>query len=105
VLGSVSGAEHEADAVAARLGVTALKREDATLEAVCRLGRDVRVLHFADHGVASAEEPRDSFLPLADERLTLRTAQLELLRAPSTADPRFWAAFKLTGNARNPLTA
>ena len=202
----LAGAEQEADAVAARLGVPVLKREGATLEAVCRLGRDVRVLHFAAHGVASTENPRESFLPLADERLTagelydsgfgfglrhdlqlyaglvvlsgcqtglgtphpdsviglangflvagansvlstlwrisddaterlmtafyallcgdqragdwseaatalpsvaaaLQAAQLGLLRDPATAHPRFWAAFKLTGSARNPLTA
>ena len=45
------------------------------------------------------EQMRDgATLPAA-----LRAAQLERLDDPSTSHPVFWAAFKLTGNARNPL--
>jgi CHAT domain-containing protein len=43
-------------------------------------------------------KPLNHSLPAA-----LRTAQLERLRDPATCHPVFWAAFKITGSAQNPL--
>lgn len=34
----------------------------------------------------------------------LAESQLEVLKNPDTSDPMFWAAFKITGSDRNPLT-
>jgi hypothetical protein len=73
------GAEAEARAVAARMGVAPLTGDAATLEALRSRVRGATVLHLATHGFAYASESRveDSFVALAptsgdDGLLTVR---------------------------------
>ncbi len=61
-------AREEGRAVAKALNATHLERRGATREAFLDALRDVRVLHFAGHGVLRLADPWETHLKLADGR-------------------------------------
>ena len=74
------GARQEAEELARRFNAEPVLGPHATRSAMLDRLRSSRVLHFAGHGVGSAEDPlENSFLVLSDGPLTAREIQAEML--------------------------
>ncbi|MCA8926665.1 MAG: CHAT domain-containing protein [Alphaproteobacteria bacterium] len=83
---SLPGARVEADDIAALYGVSAITGSAASVEALrARVGRGVRVLHLATHGVFNAREPLQSAILLSHDGGTERLTASDLFEQPLPA--------------------